>query len=189
MCLFIWKLLVLIFGTQFIFEKHTDSWPTNTGEANHETRYLRWKITSYSPLCIFYEEWQHGCLKTTFKWSESKDCSTSWFRGRIQKAVSEISTVSFKNLDNQRRWMVRTVKLNPQTSSKDLQHDLATDGVTVHRLTTQRTLHKEMLYGRVMRKKHFLSTCHRQSCLRYIWINQLHFGKSFCGLMKQSNEV
>ena len=59
--------------------------------------------------------------------------------------------------------MVRTVKLNPQTSSKDLQHDLAADGVIVHRSTIQRTLHKEMLYGRVMRKKPFLRTRHKQS--------------------------
>ena len=49
--------------------------------------------------------------------------------------------------EKQRRRMVRTVKLNPQTSSKDLQHDLAAEGVTVHRSTIQRTLHKEMLYG------------------------------------------
>lgn len=63
--------------------------------------------------------------------------------------------------------MVRTVKLKPQTSSKDLQHDLAADGVTVHRSTIQRTLHKEMLYGRVMRQKPFLRTCHKQSRLRY----------------------
>ena len=69
--------------------------------------------------------------------------------------------------DRQRRRMVRTVKLNPQTSSKDLQHDLAADGVTVHRSTIQRTLHKEMLYGRVMQQKPFLHTCHKQSCLRY----------------------
>ena len=65
--------------------------------------------------------------------------------------------------DKQRRRMVRAVKLNPQTSSKDLQHDLAADGVTVHRSTIQRTLHKEMLYGRVMRQKPFLRTCHKQS--------------------------
>ena len=48
-----------------------------------------------------------------------------------------------------------------QTTSKDLQHNLATDGVTVHRSTIQCTLHKEKLYGRVMRKKYFLHTRHR----------------------------
>lgn len=63
--------------------------------------------------------------------------------------------------------MVRTVKNSPQTTSKDLQHHLAADGVTVHRSTIQRTLHKEKLYGRVMRKKPFLHTRHKQSRLRY----------------------
>ncbi|KAI4885875.1 hypothetical protein NFI96_032822 [Prochilodus magdalenae] len=41
--------------------------------------------------------------------------------------------------------MLRTVRVNPQTSTKGLQDDLAADGVTVHRSTIQRTLHKEML--------------------------------------------
>ena len=48
--------------------------------------------------------------------------------------------------DTQRRRMVRTVQLNPQTSSKDLQHDLAADGVTEHRSTIQRTLHKDAVW-------------------------------------------
>uniref|UniRef100_A0A673XKP2 Tc1-like transposase DDE domain-containing protein n=1 Tax=Salmo trutta TaxID=8032 RepID=A0A673XKP2_SALTR len=69
--------------------------------------------------------------------------------------------------ERQRRRMVRTVKNSPQTTSKDLQHHLAADGVTVHRSTIQRTLHKEKLYGRVMRKKPFLHTRHKQSRLRY----------------------
>lgn len=63
--------------------------------------------------------------------------------------------------------MVRTVTVNPQTSSKDQQHHLAADGVTVHRSTIQRTLRKEMLYGRVMRKKPFLCTRHKRCRLRY----------------------
>uniref|UniRef100_A0A8C5DP94 Transposase n=1 Tax=Gouania willdenowi TaxID=441366 RepID=A0A8C5DP94_GOUWI len=69
--------------------------------------------------------------------------------------------------ERQRRRMVRTVTVNPQTSSKDQQHQLAADGVTVHRSTIQRTLHKEMLYGRVMRKKPFLCTRHKRGRLRY----------------------
>lgn len=69
--------------------------------------------------------------------------------------------------ERQRRRMVRMVKYNPQTTSKDLQGHLAADGVTVHRSTIQRTLHKEKLYGRVMRKKPFLRTRHKQSRLRY----------------------
>ncbi|KAI4889894.1 hypothetical protein NFI96_003217 [Prochilodus magdalenae] len=35
--------------------------------------------------------------------------------------------------------MLRTVRVNPQTSTKVLQHDLAADGVTVHRSTIRRT--------------------------------------------------
>ena len=54
----------------------------------------------------------------------------------------------------------------PTDTSKDLQH-LAADGVTVHRSTIQRTLHKEKPYGRVMRRKPFLHTRHKQSRLRY----------------------
>src|SRR4029434_3135319 len=58
----------------------------------------------------------------------------------------------------QRRRMVRMVKDNPQTISQDMEDHLAADGVTVHRSTIQRTLHKEQLHGRVMRKKLFLHT-------------------------------
>ncbi|KAI4893888.1 hypothetical protein NFI96_024336 [Prochilodus magdalenae] len=61
--------------------------------------------------------------------------------------------------------MLRTVRVNPQTSTKDLQHDLAAEGVAVHRSTIQRTLHKEMLYGRVMQRKPFLCPHHKQSRL------------------------
>ncbi|KAI4895208.1 hypothetical protein NFI96_002982 [Prochilodus magdalenae] len=63
--------------------------------------------------------------------------------------------------------MLRTVRVNPQTSTKDLQHDLAAEGVTVHRSTIRRNLHKEMLYGRVMQRKPFLRPHHKQSHLRY----------------------
>ncbi|KAI4894645.1 hypothetical protein NFI96_001030 [Prochilodus magdalenae] len=63
--------------------------------------------------------------------------------------------------------MLRTVRVNPQTSTKDLQHDLAAEGVTVHRSTIRRTLHKEMRYRRVMQRKPFLRPHHKQSRLRY----------------------
>ena len=66
------------------------------------------------------------------------------------------------------------VKDNPQTTSKDLQGHLAADGVTVHCSTIQRTLHREQLYGRVMRKKPFLHTRHKQARLRYA---KLHLNK------------
>ena len=76
-----------------------------------------------------------------------------------------------KILERQRRKMVRMVKNNPQTTTNDLQDHLAADGVTVHPSTIQRTLHKEKLYGRVMRKKPFLSTRHKPSRLRYAKAN------------------
>lgn len=66
--------------------------------------------------------------------------------------------------ERQRRRMVRMVKDNPQTTSKDLQGHLAADGVTVHCSTIQRTLHREQLYGRVMRKKPFLQTGSLEVC-------------------------
>lgn len=66
-----------------------------------------------------------------------------------------------KILERQR--MVRTVKNSPRTTSKDLQHQLAADGVTVHPSTIQRTLHREKLYGSVMRKKLFLHTPQTES--------------------------
>ncbi|KAI4881022.1 hypothetical protein NFI96_018378 [Prochilodus magdalenae] len=61
--------------------------------------------------------------------------------------------------------MLRTVRVNPQTSTKDLQHDFAADGVTVYRSAIQHTLHKKMLYGRVMQRKPFLRPHHKQSRL------------------------
>ncbi|KAI4888254.1 hypothetical protein NFI96_002330 [Prochilodus magdalenae] len=63
--------------------------------------------------------------------------------------------------------MLRTVRVNPQTSTKNLQHDLAADGDTVHCSTIRHTLHKEMLYGGVMQRKPFLRPHHKQSRLRY----------------------
>lgn len=63
--------------------------------------------------------------------------------------------------------MLRIVKNNPQTTTRDLQRDLAADGVTVHRATIQRNLHEERLYGRVMRKKPFLRSRHKLSRLNY----------------------
>ena len=68
------------------------------------------------------------------------------------------------------------VKDNPQTTSKDLQDHLAADGVTVHCSTIQHTLHREQLDGRVMRKKPFLHTRHKQAPLSYTkaHLNKLH---------------
>ena len=63
-----------------------------------------------------------------------------------------------KLADKQKQRIVRAVKANPQTSSKELLHDLGADGFSVQRLTIQCTLH--------------------------FWTNQCHFGIKSCGLMK-----
>ena len=90
------------------------------------------------------------------KWKTTGTVQVKARRGRPRKISN-----------NQKRRMLRTVRVKPQTSNKDLQHDLAADGVTVHRSTIRRTLHKEMLYGRVMQRKAFLRPHHKQSRLRY----------------------
>uniref|UniRef100_A0A8C4RKI3 Transposase Tc1-like domain-containing protein n=1 Tax=Erpetoichthys calabaricus TaxID=27687 RepID=A0A8C4RKI3_ERPCA len=63
--------------------------------------------------------------------------------------------------------IVRMVTDNPQITSTDLQEHVSADGVSVHRSTIQHNLHKEHLYGRVMRKKPFLHSPHKQSRLLY----------------------
>ena len=65
--------------------------------------------------------------------------------------------------ERHRRRMVRMVTDKPQTTSRELQEHLAADGVVVHRSTIQCTL----LIRRVMRKKPFLSVCHKKSRMRY----------------------
>lgn len=88
--------------------------------------------------------------------------------------------------------MVRTVQLNRQTSSKDLQHDLVADGVAVLRSNIQRTLHREMLYERVMRKKPFSAHMAQTVAwvmLKHMWTSQLHFGIRCRGLMKLKIEL
>ena len=59
------------------------------------------------------------------------------------------------------------VTVKPQTTSKDLQQDLAGMGVQVHRSTVQRALHQNELHGRVMRKKPFLRPQHKQNRLKF----------------------
>ena len=139
-------------------------------------------------------------LRTILKWPENL---SNYGIGEGYKKLSPRFQVSVSTVRNiVRKWMttgavlrkdrmVRTVQDNPQTTSKDLQCHLAADGVTVHRWTIQRTLHKEKLYGRVMRKKPFLHTRHKQSRLRCAKAHLdkpasfCHFGIRCCGLMKQ----
>jgi len=64
-----------------------------------------------------------------------------------------------------KRRLVRKVTEEPQNTSRDLQEDLAANGIHVHRSTVQRALHDEMLHGRVMRKKLFLHPQHKNNRL------------------------
>ncbi|KAI4882736.1 hypothetical protein NFI96_028539 [Prochilodus magdalenae] len=110
---------------------------------------------------------RHGLGEGYRKLSQRFQLSVSTVRNIVRKwkttgtvQVKARSGGPRKISNKQKRRMLRTVRVNPQTSTKDLQHDLAADGVTVHRSTIRHTLHKEMLYGRVM----------------HIWTSQLHFG-------------
>ncbi|KAI4894507.1 hypothetical protein NFI96_003564 [Prochilodus magdalenae] len=117
---------------------------------------------------------RHGLGEGYRKLSQRFQLSVSTGRNTVRKWKST-GTVRVKarsgrprNIWNkQKRRMWRTVRVNPQTSTTDLQHDPAADGVTVHRSAIRRTLHKEMLYGRVMQRKPFLRPHHKQSRLRY----------------------
>ena len=60
------------------------------------------------------------------------------------------------------RLMVRNVSEKSPTTSKELQKHLASMGVSVHRSTVQRTLHKNELHRRVMRKKPFFQQQHKK---------------------------
>ena len=100
--------------------------------------------------------------------------SVSTVRNVVQKwkatrtvLVKEICGRPKKIKERHRQRMVRMVTEKPQTTSRELQEHLATDGVVVHRSTIERTLHQEKLIGRMMRKKPFLSVRHKKSCIRY----------------------
>ncbi|KAI4893143.1 hypothetical protein NFI96_000153 [Prochilodus magdalenae] len=83
---------------------------------------------------------RHGLGEGYRKLSQRFQLSVSTGRNTVRKWKTT-GTVQVKarsgrprNIWNkQKRRMWRTVRVNPQTSPKDLQHDLAADGVTVHR--------------------------------------------------------
>ncbi|KAI4898452.1 hypothetical protein NFI96_011931, partial [Prochilodus magdalenae] len=113
---------------------------------------------------------RHGLGEGYRKLSQRFQLSVSTVRNIVRKwkttgtvQVKARSGRPRKISNKQKPRMLRTVRVNPQTSTKDLQRDLAADGVTVHRSTIRRTLHKEMLYGRVMQRKPFLRPHHKQS--------------------------
>uniref|UniRef100_A0A8C4T2Z8 Transposase Tc1-like domain-containing protein n=1 Tax=Erpetoichthys calabaricus TaxID=27687 RepID=A0A8C4T2Z8_ERPCA len=104
------------------------------------------------------KEWQIGHFNKTL----SKQL-VSTVRNVIRKwkatgtvAVKPRSGRPRKTQEQHMRRIVRMLTYNPQITSKDLQEHLAADGVSVHRSTIQHNLHKEHLYGRVMRKNRLL---------------------------------
>ena len=58
-----------------------------------------------------------------------------------------------KLMDQARRALIREAKKRPKITLKELQRFTAEIGVSVHRKTLSRTLHRVGLYGRVARKK------------------------------------
>lgn len=98
-------------------------------------------------------------------------------------SVPEISAVS-------RKWKItgtmqvkargggpRKLRKQKRSSSKDPQHDVAADGATVHHSTTQGTVHKEMLDGRVTQKMPLVSTRHKQSLGEKLLLPRVKFGR------------
>ena len=58
-----------------------------------------------------------------------------------------------KLMDQARRTLIREATKRPKISLKELQSSTVKIGVSVHRTTLSRTLHRAGLYGRVSRKK------------------------------------
>ncbi|KAI4898474.1 hypothetical protein NFI96_008605, partial [Prochilodus magdalenae] len=115
---------------------------------------------------------RHGLGEGHRKLSQRFQLSVSTVRNTVRKwkttgtvQVKARSGRPRKIWNKQKRRMRRTVRVNPQTSTKDQDNDPAADGVTVYRSTIRRTLQKEMLYGRVMQRKPFLRPHHKQSRL------------------------
>ena len=61
-----------------------------------------------------------------------------------------------KLTDQARRALIRDATKRPKKTLKELQSSTAEIGVSVHRTTLSRTLHRARLYGRVARKKPLL---------------------------------
>ena len=58
-----------------------------------------------------------------------------------------------KLTDEARRALIREASKRPKMTLKELQSSTAEIGVSVHRITLSRTLHRAGLYRRVARKK------------------------------------
>ena len=70
-----------------------------------------------------------------------------------------------KLMDQARRALIREATKRPKITLKELQTSTAEIGVSVHRKTLSRTLHRVGLYGRVARKKPLLKEKNKQTNL------------------------
>uniref|UniRef100_A0AAZ3P2L4 Transposase Tc1-like domain-containing protein n=1 Tax=Oncorhynchus tshawytscha TaxID=74940 RepID=A0AAZ3P2L4_ONCTS len=86
-----------------------------------------------------------------------------------------------KLTDQARRALIREATKRPKISLKELQSSTAEIGVSVHRTTLSRTLHRAGLYRRVARKKPLLKEKNKQTCLVF---SKRHVG----GLPKHMEE-
>ena len=67
--------------------------------------------------------------------------------------------------DQARRALIREATKRPNITLKELQSSTAEIGVSVHRTTLSRTLHRAWLYGRVAREKPLLKENNKQTHL------------------------
>ena len=70
-----------------------------------------------------------------------------------------------KHTDQARRALTREATTRPKITLKELQCSTAEIGVSVHRITLSRTLHRAGLYGRVARKSH----CLKKKISKHVW--------------------
>ncbi|MBN3272188.1 TCB1 transposase, partial [Polyodon spathula] len=80
-----------------------------------------------------------------------------------------------KLTDQARRALIREATKRPKITLKELQSSTAEIGVSVHRTTLSRTLHRAGLYGRVARKKPLLKEKNKQTRLVF---TKRHVGDS-----------
>ena len=91
-----------------------------------------------------------------------------------------------KLTDQARRAVIREATKRPKIR-KELQSSTAEIGVSVHRTTLSRTLHRAGLYGRVSRKSHCLKKkiCKYVWCLpKGMWETPQTYGRRYSGQMR-----
>jgi hypothetical protein len=71
--------------------------------------------------------------------------------------------------------LIREATKRPKITLKELQRSTAEIGISVHRTTLSRTLHRSRLYGREARKRQFLKEKNKQTRLVF---TRRHVGDS-----------